>query len=100
MQKIKTILLKEWAEVFKNRMVLFTVAFLPLLMTAIPLGILFSMRGEAVMQGVSSEIPEQFNAYCPPGLNSNECLMVFMVSQFMIMFMIVPAIIPATISAY
>jgi ABC-2 type transport system permease protein len=100
MHKIRTILLKEWAEVFKNRMVLFTVAFLPLLMTAIPLGILFSMRGEAVMQGASSEIPEQFNAFCPSGLSGGECFQVFMVSQFMIMFMIVPAIIPATISAY
>jgi ABC-2 type transport system ATP-binding protein len=35
--KIDVIVRKEWAEVFKNRMVLFTVAFLPLLMTAIPL---------------------------------------------------------------
>ena len=33
-KKIKTIVRKEWAEVFKNRMVLFTVAFLPLIMTA------------------------------------------------------------------
>ena len=38
MNKIRTIIRKEWAEVFKNRMVIFTVAFLPLLMTAIPLG--------------------------------------------------------------
>ena len=44
MNKIKTIIRKEWAEVFKNRMVIFTVAFLPLLMTAIPLGIIFATR--------------------------------------------------------
>ncbi len=42
MHKITTILRKEWAEVFKNRMVVFTIAFMPLLMTAIPLVILFS----------------------------------------------------------
>ena len=40
MDKIKTIIAKEWAEVFKNRMVLFTVAFLPLILTALPLGTL------------------------------------------------------------
>ncbi len=33
MKKIETIILKEWAEIFKNRMVLFTVAFLPLLLS-------------------------------------------------------------------
>ncbi len=46
MNKIATILRKEWAEVFKNRMVLFTIVFMPLMLTAIPLVILFSMRGE------------------------------------------------------
>ena len=40
MDKINTIVRKEWAEVFRNRLVLFTVAFLPLILTALPLGIL------------------------------------------------------------
>ena len=37
MDKVRTIIGKEWAEVFKNRMVLFIVAFLPLFLTALPL---------------------------------------------------------------
>jgi hypothetical protein len=37
MEKIKTIIGKEWAEVFKNKLVLFTVAFLPLILVAMPL---------------------------------------------------------------
>ena len=37
MIKIWTIISKEWAEVFKNRLVLFTVAFLPIILTALPL---------------------------------------------------------------
>jgi ABC-type Na+ efflux pump permease subunit len=48
MNKIKTIIRKEWAEVFKNKMVLFTIIFLPLFMTALPLVILYSTRGAAV----------------------------------------------------
>jgi ABC-2 type transport system permease protein len=99
-EKIKTIIRKEWAEVFKNRMVLFTVAFLPLIMTAIPLGILLAVRGETGMDAATSDMPEQFAAICPPGLGGGECFQVFMVSQFMIMFMIVPLTIPVTISAY
>ena len=99
MDKILTIIQKEWAEVFKNRMVLFTVAFLPLIMTAIPLGVLYSVR-DTGLQGVGSEMPEQFSAFCPPQLASGDCFQVYMVSQFMLLFMILPLAIPATIAAY
>jgi ABC-2 type transport system permease protein len=99
MNKIITIVQKEWAEVFKNRMVLFSVVFLPLLLTAIPLVMLFTMRGEsATMQ--SADMPEQVNAFCPPELEGGECFQVYMVSQFMLMFMILPLAIPSSISAY
>ena len=47
MKKIKTILIKEWMEVFKNKMVIFTLAFLPLMMVTIPLAILNDPRGSA-----------------------------------------------------
>ncbi len=100
MNKIQTIVIKEWAEVFKNRLVLFTVAFLPLIMTAIPIGILFAMRGDSTMDSVAGDLPEQFNAFCQPGLSGGECFQVYMVSQFMLMFMMLPLAIPATISAY
>jgi ABC-2 type transport system permease protein len=100
MEKIKTIIRKEWAEVFKNKMVLFTVAFLPLLLTALPLGILIAMGGDEGVAGATSEMPAQFNALCPAELSGGECFQVFMVSQFMIMFMLLPLAIPATISSY
>jgi hypothetical protein len=45
MDKIKTIIDKEWAEVFKNKLVLFSVAFLPIILTALPLITVYSMRG-------------------------------------------------------
>lgn len=100
MKNIWTIILKEWAEIFKNRMVLFTIAFLPLVMTAIPLGILFAFRGEAAMQDSMGGMPEQFNAFCPANLSSGDCFQVFLVSQFMIMFMLLPLVIPAAIASY
>jgi ABC-2 type transport system permease protein len=100
MKKIITILRKEWAEVFRNRMVLFTVAFLPLIMTAIPLGILYSMSGQTALEGASSEMPPQFSAICPQNITSGECFQVFMVSEFLIMFMILPLAIPSTIASY
>jgi ABC-2 type transport system permease protein len=58
------------------------------------------MGGETGLETVSSEMPEQFNAMCPADLNGGECFQVYLVSQFMLMFMILPLAIPATISAY
>jgi ABC-2 type transport system permease protein len=103
MNKIKTIIRKEWAEVFKNRMVIFTVAFLPMLLTALPLGIIFSTRdassatGSAGTSGLTSETTQ---GMCPEGLSGAECFQVFLVSEFMMMFMIIPVAIPVTIAAY
>lgn len=99
MIKIQTIIRKEWAEVFKNRMVLFTVAFLPLLLTALPLIILY-VTGSSGASNAGGDLPEQFTAFCPSTLSGGECFQVYMVSQFMIMFMILPVAIPVTISAY
>ncbi len=103
MKKIKTIIRKEWAEVFRNRMVIFTVAFLPLLMTAIPLGIIYGTRGIASASGnaINSQLPsEMAQSMCPSGLSGSDCFQVFMVSEFMMLFMIVPVAIPVTIAAY
>jgi ABC-2 type transport system permease protein len=104
MNKIKTIIRKEWAEVFKNRMVIFTVAFLPLLMTAIPLVIIYGTRGNSVgsASGVATaEMPAGMpQSMCPNGLSSQDCFQVFMVSEFMMLFMLVPVAIPVTIAAY
>ena len=104
MDKIKTIVRKEWAEVFKNRMVIFTVAFLPLLMTVIPLGIIYGTRGMAsttARNSTSSALPtEMTQSMCPSELSSTDCLQVFMVSEFMMLFMLVPVAIPVTIAAY
>jgi len=99
MQKIKIIIRKEWAEVFKNKMVIFSVIFLPLMLTALPLGILYFTQ-DAGMSDFSSEMPAEFEAVCPEGLSGGECFQVYMVSQFMLMFMIIPLIIPVNIAAF
>lgn len=99
LNKIKVILRKEWAEVFKNRMVIFSVLFMPLLFTALPLIILYTTRGTD-SDLYDSEMPEQFSQYCPEGLNGAECFQVYMVGQFTLLYMMVPLIIPVNIAAY
>jgi ABC-2 type transport system permease protein len=99
MKKIRTIIYKEWAEVFKNKMVLFTVIFLPLMFTALPLIILYSTGGSSV-GNLTSDLPPQFMDVCPEGLSTGECFQVFIVSQFILLFMMMPLIIPVNIAAY
>lgn len=102
MDKVWVIIRKEWSEVFKNRFVLFAVVFMPILFTAIPLGILYSMRGsaDAVELGAAmTEYPEMFSAACE-GLSATVCSQYFLISQFMILFLMLPVMIPVTIASY
>lgn len=103
MNKVNTIIRKEWAEVFRNRLVIFTVAFLPLLMTAIPLGVLYSSRGLSSTSGgtAGTELPPQVTqSLCTAGIVSADCFQVFLVSEFLMLFMLIPVAIPVTIAAY
>jgi ABC-2 type transport system permease protein len=99
MKKIKTIILKEWAEVFKQRMVLFSVIFMPLLFTALPLIMLYATRS-AGADGLTSEMPAQFSQICPEGLSGGECFQVYIAGQFLVLFLMLPLIIPVNIAAY
>lgn len=99
MNKVKTIIRKEWAEVFKNRMVLFTVIFIPLVLATLPL-IILGVSGGFGIEDVSSSMPGDLGQTCPEGLSSGECFQVLMVSQFMLLFMLTPLIIPVNIAAY
>jgi ABC-2 type transport system permease protein len=102
MKKIYIIIRKEWAEVFKNKMVIFTVAFLPLIMTALPLIILYSTKGSGLSDPLSSEmgLSSVTEGMCQGNLSGSECFQVYLVSQFMMMFMLIPLAIPITIAAY
>jgi ABC-2 type transport system permease protein len=100
MDKLWLIAQKEWAEVFKNRLVLFTVAFLPLILTALPLIILATMGDSGDLEGLtSSDMPARFRELCV-GMSGPECGQYFIISQFMLLFMMMPLAIPVTIASY
>jgi len=100
--KIKTIIFKEWAEVFKNRLVLFTVIFLPLIMVVLPLGTLASMNswGDPTSQAPLDESSQQFFGELCVGLSEYDCTQVYTLNLFTLMLMILPVTIPVTIAAY
>lgn len=102
MDKIWTIIRKEWSEVFKNRFVLFAVAFMPLLFTIIPLVILHSMGGSADVSELANgmdAIPNEYSAICGD-LTGQDCAQYFILSQFLMLFLMMPIIIPVTIASY
>jgi ABC-2 type transport system permease protein len=101
-RKIVVLVRKEWAEVFRNRLVVFSVIFMPLIFAAIPLGLLFSMRGATDLSAMQSEFGfalEQLQPLCGP-LQGLECTQFLVLQQFMLLFLLMPAIIPVTIASY
>ncbi len=102
MRKIWILVQKEWAEVFKNKLVLFTTAFLPLLFAVLPLVILYftgSSAGEIDDLANMADVPPEFTEMCE-GLTGSGCMQYFIVSQFMLLFMMVPMIVPITFASY
>ena len=98
MNKIITIIDKEWAEVFKNRLVLMSVTLLPLILLALPLFTVNSMKGmeDELTEGLP---PELIDTYCQE-LSGGECGLYYMLSIYTLLFMIMPVMIPVTIAAY
>lgn len=99
LDKIKTIIGKEWAEVFKNRLVLFTVLFLPLIMTALPL-ITFGITGSIETDIQEEPLPPEMVGEMCTGLSALDCTQVYMMNLYTVMLMILPVAIPVTIAAY
>ena len=100
MNKVKTIISKEWAEVFKNRIVLFTVAFLPIVFLALPIITLAAMGSfEDEMSAGSGEMEAFVGDLCQ-GLNDMACTEVYMLNLYTLLFMLLPVIVPVTIAAY
>lgn len=100
MRKIWVIVRKEWAEVFKNKFVLFTVGFLPLFLTALPLVIMgVSSSSGGFGEITAGDFLGDMSGLCE-GLSGGECMQYFIVSQFMLLFMLMPLAIPVTIASY
>jgi len=97
--RVRTIVDKEWAEVFKNRVVLLTVLLMPLLLTILPLVILSVMHSSGAASGSGTDMPGAFAQMCG-GMTAGDCLDLYIMTEFLIMFMIMPLAIPVAIAAY
>jgi ABC-2 type transport system permease protein len=101
-KRVLTIIDKEWAEVFKNRMVLFTMIFIPFIFTILPLVMLyFTVQGSQDMGGINTaDVPIEFLSACGEEMTGGECMQTYLINEFLLLFMMMPVIIPVTIAAY
>lgn len=98
--RVLTIIDKEWNEVFKNRMVIFTISFMPVIFTIMPLVIIYALGGDSgIPTGDTADVPPEFLSFCGE-LPGADCMQIFLINQFMLMFMMMPLIIPTAIAAY
>ncbi len=97
--RIRTIIEKEWAEVFKHRVVLFTITLLPLIFTIMPLIVIYMVGSTAGSGGSSTDMPAQFAMTCG-AISGTDCMQIYMANEFLLLYMIMPLMIPITIAAY
>lgn len=97
MNRIKAIMVKEWLDASKNKMIMYTMVFVPLLVLIIALGIMVAMQKE--LGGSLNTGGQKIPAHLA-GLSNVDAISIMLAQQFLFMFLIVPAMIPVTIASY
>jgi len=99
MERIRTLIDKEWAEAFKNKMVLGTVVALPLVFMLLPLFQLALMRD--IPASKMDSAPAGITVLCQlQSFSPAECMQGFLVNEFLLLFLLIPLAVPVTIASY
>lgn len=102
LDRLSALVGKEMLEIRKNRMLLFTIFFPPLLFVVMPLGIIGGL-GTASTGGQSNiDLVARMIQGMPElaGLSEGEIMQVVIMRQFLLFFLLMPLIIPLAIAAY
>jgi ABC-2 type transport system permease protein len=97
--KTWAIVRKEWTEVLKNRLIMYTVLLPPVLLMVIQVAMLyFTSQAPAVEPGEA----EMFRRLSPAlaGLSATEVGQIMLTQQFLFMFLMMPLIVPLTIASF
>jgi ABC-2 type transport system permease protein len=100
MNPIRTIIIKEWEDVRRNKLVFSVVIGVPLLMLAIPVIMLAIMGRVPVSQGDFEELGRMLDNPIFAGLLPAEMMQSVMASNFIVLFLMMPLMVPVTIAAY
>lgn len=100
MKQVRTIIAKEWEDMRRNKLVFYMVVFLPLVMTAIPVVMLYVMRQVPTSQQDMEEMGRMLANPLFSGLAPAEAVQSVMASNFLLLFLMMPLMMPVTIAAY
>lgn len=103
-RRVRAVLRKEWEEVFKNGLVLFTMVFTPLLFVVMGVGTVagtgMATRGAPPMsQAEAAELRKLAGEQCA-GLDGAACLDLYLGTLMLLLFMMLPLILPTVFAAY
>ncbi len=100
MNTIRTIIIKEWLDVRRNKLVLSVVLFVPLLMAAIPIGMMILMGRVPISQSDYAELGRMLENPIFAGLEPAEAMQSVLASNYLVLFLMMPLMVPVTIAAY
>ena len=100
MNDIRTILHKEWADTLRNKLILYVIIFVPLIMTAIPIVLLFVTARAPVNPADLEEMRGMLNNPLFAGMDPREAIQSVLASNMLVLFLIMPLMVPVTIASY
>jgi len=96
MEKIKAILMKEFQEIKKTKMIIYTIAVAPLIMAFVIIG---SLNSKDILTNIDTQV--LLNMYPQYShLNPEQILKILILDQYIPMFLFIPMLIPIMIASY
>ena len=100
MNDIWTIMRKDWADILRHKLVASVILFVPLIMTAIPVGVLYVFRNVPINTNDLEEMAGMLANPIFAGMNAREAMQSVLATNMMVLFLIMPLMVPVTIAAY
>lgn len=100
MKEIRTIIGKEWTDMVHNKLVLYMLILLPLLMTALPVALLYFIGRVPVNQQDLEEMGRLLANPIFSRMSPAEAMQSSMANTMLILFLLMPLAVPVTIAAY
>jgi ABC-2 type transport system permease protein len=100
MREIRTIVRKEWEDTLRNKLILSMLIGVPLIMTIIPIGMLYAAKVGPISDSDLQEMSRMLANPLYASMGAREAFQSMMSSQMLMLFLMMPLILPVTISAY
>lgn len=104
LRRVRTIVRKEWEEVLRNGVVLFTLVFTPVVFVGIGVATVVGTKAaggqSASMSDRDAEEILRLGGELCTGLAPSDCLGAYMATIMLLMFMILPVVLPTVFASY